>query len=195
MGYPMQYENPQAIFDELARITPSYGGLSYPRLEKEGIPWPCPTPEHPGTPVLHQGMFTSGKGVFFAIEYIPPAEVADTEYPIYLTTGRVLYQYHTGTMTMKTEGLNERAPECFVEMSARDAREHGLQHGDRALISSRRGSIEVVVQISDQAAPGTVFLPFHYAQAAANRLTNARLDPVSGIPEFKVCAVKLAKAA
>ena len=195
MGYAMRYENPEAIFDELARITPSYGGLSYARIDSEGIPWPCPTPEHPGTPVLHKEMFTHGKGVFFAIDYIPPAEVADAEYPIYLTTGRVLYQYHTGTMTMKTEGLNERAPECFVEMARADAESHGLTDGDRVMISSRRGSIEAVARVSHKASPGTVFLPFHYAKAAANRLTNAQLDPISGIPEFKVCAVKLAKAA
>jgi formate dehydrogenase alpha subunit len=195
LGYPMHYEGAEAVFSEIGRVTPAYAGLSYRRIEKEGIPWPCPVPEHPGTPVLHQGSFSHGKGVFFAIDYIPPAETADEDYPLYLTTGRVLYHYHTGTMTMKSEGLMDRAPECFVEISAADAADLGVENGGRVKVSSRRGSIEAVARVSQRVNPGTLFIPFHYAKAAANRLTNARLDPVSGIPEFKVCAVKLAKAA
>jgi formate dehydrogenase major subunit/formate dehydrogenase alpha subunit len=195
MGYPMAYADSREIMDEIRRVTPSYAGISYERIEHEGIHWPCPNEEHPGTPILHREQFTIGKGVFHAIEYIPPAEAVDSDFPMYLTTGRVLYQYHTGTMTMKTGGLNEIAPECFVEISPADARENGLSDGAAVRVASRRGSISARVRISRQAVSGTVFLPFHYAQAAANRLTNAALDPVSGIPEFKVCAVRLEKAA
>jgi len=195
MGFPMSYESSRQIMDEIRTVTPSYAGIPYERIEQEGIHWPCPNEEHPGTPILHREQFTIGKGVFHAIEFIPPAEIADGDFPLYLTTGRVLYHYHTGTMTMKTTGLNEIAPECFVEISPQDANAYAVQHGAVVTIASRRGSIQARVQVSPKAVSGTVFLPFHYAKAAANRLTNAALDPVSGIPEFKVCAVKLEKAA
>jgi formate dehydrogenase major subunit/formate dehydrogenase alpha subunit len=195
MGYPMAYENSEAIMAEIAAVTPSYAGISYPRIQQEGLHWPCPNPEHPGTPILHIGQFSSGKGVFHGLAYIPPAEAVDADYPLYLTTGRVLYHYHTGTMTMKSEGLVERAPESFVEIARQDATALGLEEGAMATIASRRGSIQARVQISAKAVPGTVFIPFHFAEAAANKLTNAALDPISGIPELKVCAVRLSKAA
>jgi formate dehydrogenase alpha subunit len=195
MGYSMDYESSQQIMEEISKVTPSYAGISYDRIDYEGLYWPCPTPEHPGTPILHREQFTSGKGNFHAIDYIPPAEKTDGEFPLYLTTGRLLYQYHTGTMTMRTAGLNEIAPECFVEISARDARLQDIEDGELVNIDSRRGSIQAKIKISDKAVAGTVFIPFHYAAAAANRLTNAVLDPICGIPEFKVCAVKLSKAA
>jgi formate dehydrogenase alpha subunit len=195
MGHPMAYAGPQEIMDEIRRVTPSYAGIRYDRIEAQGIHWPCPNEEHPGTPILHREQFTSGKGTFHAIEFIPPAEMVDADYPLYLTTGRLLYHYHTGTMTMKTGGLNEIAPACFAEIAAEDARALGLEDGAPVRVSSRRGSIQAQVKVSPKAVRGTVFLPFHYAAAAANRLTNAALDPVCGIPEFKVCAVRLAKAA
>jgi len=119
----------------------------------------------------------------------------DDEYPLYLTTGRVLYHYHTGTMTRRTEGLNERAPESFVELSAEDAKKFGIEDKSMISVASRRGEITVRVNVSEKVESGTVFIPFHYAEAAANKLTNAALDPVSNIPEYKVCAVKLSKAA
>ncbi len=195
MGHPMSYENSEAVFEEIRKATPSYTGISYARIEEVGIHWPCPNEEHPGTPILHTEQFPIGRGNFHAIDYIPPAETADEEYPLYLTTGRVLYQYHTGTMTMKTDGLNERAPGSFVEISAEDAKTYGLKDGGKVSVASRRGDIEALVKISDKAVTGTVFIPFHFAEAAANKLTNAALDPISGIPEYKVCAVKLSDAA
>jgi formate dehydrogenase major subunit len=195
MGYDMSYTDSQAIFKELAGVTPSYAGLTYDRIEGVGLHWPCPTVEHPGTPILHTQQFTRGKGLFHAIEWIPAKEQVDDEFPLFLTTGRVLYQYHTGTMTMKTEGLNERAPHCFVEISRADAARYNLKDGSRVTIESRRGSIHAELKVSPKAVSGTVFIPFHYAQAAANKLTNAALDPIAGIPEFKVCAVKIGKAA
>lgn len=195
MGYTMAYDNSRAIFEEIGRVTPSYAGITYDRIESEGLHWPCPTTDHPGTPILHAQQFTRGKGMFHAIEWIPPAEQVDDDYPLYLTTGRVLYQYHTGTMTMKTDGLNERSPESYVEISRKDAAVHGLEDGAMATIASRRGAIQARVKVSPTAVEGTIFIPFHFAAAAANKLTNAALDPISGIPEFKVCAVKIDKAA
>ena len=195
LGYAMAYDSSRQIMEEIARVTPSYAGLSHERIEHEGIHWPCPTPEHPGTPILHREQFTRGKGLFHAIDYIEPAEMIDDEYPLYLTTGRLLYQYHTGTMSMKTAGLNEIAPDAFVEISPQDARKFEVEEGSRVNIDSRRGTIQARIKISRKAVSGTVFIPFHYAAAAANRLTNAALDPISGIPEYKVCAVKVSKAA
>jgi formate dehydrogenase major subunit len=195
LGYAMHYDSSRQIMEEIAKVTPSYAGLSYERIEHEGIHWPCPTPEHPGTPILHREQFTRGRGLFHAIDYIEPAEKIDAEYPLYLTTGRLLYQYHTGTMSMRTGGLNEIAPEAFVEISPQDARKLEVEEGSRVNIDSRRGTIQARIKISRKAVSGTVFIPFHYAQAAANRLTNAALDPISGIPEYKVCAVKVSKAA
>jgi len=195
MGYPMVYEDAKAIMEEIALVTPSYGGISYARLEDDGLHWPCPGADHPGTPCLHVGQFSRGKGLFHPIDYIPPAETTDEEYPLYLTTGRVLYQYHTGTMTMKSQGLNELAPECFVEISGQDADLYGINDGELLRVYSRRGDIEARARISGKAVKGTLFIPFHYAGAAANVLTNAALDPVAKIPEYKVCAVRLSKAA
>jgi formate dehydrogenase alpha subunit len=195
MGHSMAYDSSRQIMEEISKVTPSYAGISYDRIEYEGIHWPCPTAEHPGTPILHREQFTRGKGLFHAIDYIEPAEMIDDEYPLYLTTGRLLYQYHTGTMTMRTAGLNEIAPEAFVEISPQDARKFELEEGALVSIASRRGDIQARIKISRKAVAGTVFIPFHYAAAAANRLTNAALDPISGIPEYKVCAVKLSKAA
>ncbi len=195
MGYEMGVNSAEEIFEEIRKVAPSYAGINYSRIEKEGIHWPCPTEEHPGTPILHKGQFTRGKGMFHAIEWIPPAETVDDDYPLYLTTGRVLYHYHTGTMTMKTEGLNDLSPDCFVEIASADAEQFGVEDGSQVEIASRRGSIKARIAVSDKAVQGTVFIPFHFAQAAANKLTNAKLDPISGIPELKVCAVKLSRAA
>ena len=180
--------------EEIAQVTPSYCGISYDRLKTRGIHWPCTGTDHPGTPCLHMDQFTCGLGVFHAIEYTPPAELPDRDFPLYLTTGRVLYQYHTGTMTMKSPGLNEKAPECFVEISAQDALTYDLEEGDLLKVSSRRGEILTKAKISEMAVEGTIFIPFHYATAAANMLTNAALDPTAKIPEYKVCAVRIEKA-
>jgi formate dehydrogenase major subunit/formate dehydrogenase alpha subunit len=195
MGIPMAWENSQAVMEDIRNVTPSYAGITYGRIEEEGLHWPCPGTEHPGTPILHGEKFNRGKGLFHAIDYLPPNEQVDEEYPMYLTTGRVLYQYHTGTMTMKSDGLNDRAPESFVEISRADAEKYGLEDGNMVKVMSRRGEIQARLKVSQKAVSGTVFIPFHFAQAAANRLTNAALDPVSKIPEYKVCAIKLSKAA
>ncbi len=189
MGADWEYQNSQEIFQEITEVTPSYSGISYERIEDEGLFWPCPTREHPGTPILHTAQFSRGKGLFHAIEYKAAVEEPDDKYPLVLTTGRVLYHYHTGTMTRKTEGLNERSPESFVEISKEDALKYNIQHNSMTEIFSRRGKIKARAIVSSKAAAGTVFIPFHFAEAAANRLTNTALDPVAKIPELKVCAV------
>jgi predicted molibdopterin-dependent oxidoreductase YjgC len=193
MGYPMQYKDARAIMEEITEVTPSYCGVNYDRLEIAGIHWPCTGTDHPGTPCLHMDEFTCGLGVFSTIDHQDPAELPDDQYPLYLTTGRVLYQYHTGTMSMKSEGLNELAPECFVEISAQDAEDFHIAEGDLIKIASRRGEIEAKAKISEKAVKGTVFIPFHYAEAAANKLTIEALDPIAKIPELKVCAVRIEK--
>jgi len=195
MGYDMQYENSREIYEEICAVTPSYRGITWDRIEKVGIHWPCPDESHPGTPILHTTQFTRGKGLFHAIDHQPPAEQPDEEYPYVLTTGRVLYHYHTRTMTGRTEGLNELAPECFVEISRNDAKKLGLATGELVNVASRRGRVSAKLQVSHKAVDGTVFMPFHFAQAAANRLTNAKLDPVAKIPELKVCAINIEPAA
>jgi formate dehydrogenase alpha subunit len=193
MGYPMSYDSAQSIMAEIAQVTPSYCGINYQRLERDGIHWPCTGTDHPGTPCLHMDQFTCGLGVFHALEWVPPAELPDQDYPLCLTTGRVLYQYHTGTMTMKSEGLNVLAPESFVELSQEDADKYGIREGQMVKVTSRRGDIKAKAKISDKAVDGTVFLPFHYAEGAANELTNSAVDPVAKIPEYKVCAVRIEK--
>ncbi len=195
MGTPMHYGSAGEIFDEMREVTPSYAGITWARLETGGIHWPCPTCDHPGTPILHTAQFTRGKGLFHAIEHQPPAELPDADYPFMLTTGRVIYHYHTGTMTMKSLGLNEMSPECFVEMSSNDAAKLDIGNGEMVNIFSRRGKIKAKLSVSTKAVDGTLFIPFHFAQAAANRLTNAKIDPVAKIPELKVCAVTIQKTA
>ncbi|SDT84052.1 formate dehydrogenase major subunit [Desulfobacula phenolica] len=191
MGYEMSYETSRDIFKEITSVTPSYKGITWKRISKTGIHWPCPDEAHEGTPILHTAQFTRGKGLFHAIDHRPPAELPDKDYPYILTTGRVLYHYHTGTMTMKTDGLNMLSPECFVEISSGDARKLSLDTGSEVDVSSRRGKISAKLKVSSKAVDGTVFIPFHFAKAAANELTNAKLDPTAKIPEFKVCAIKI----
>lgn len=193
LGFKMDYGGPRDIMKEIADLTPSYRGITYERLKSGGLHWPCTDTDHPGTPCLHIDRFACGLGVFHAVGYIPPDETPDSDYPLYLTTGRVLYQYHTGTMTMKTPGINNLAPECFVEMAPADAAMWGIADDDPVRVVSRRGELTARAQISEKAVSGTVFIPFHYADAAANLLTNSALDPVAKIPELKVCAVRVEK--
>jgi formate dehydrogenase alpha subunit len=195
MGYSMEYvDYSRAVMDELRKLTPSYAGISYERLEKKAIAWPCPAEDHPGTPILHVGGYACGKGVFFPIEFRPPAENPDAEYPFILSTGRVLQHFHTGTMTRKGNGLNQLYPELLAEVNPADADKLGVEDGDFVTITSRRGNIKVKAWLTDRPAPGVVFVPFHFGETAVNLLTNAALCPDSGIPEYKVCAVKVEKA-
>lgn len=194
-GFAMNYDSPQAIMEEIAQVTPQYGGISYDRLEGEGLCWPCPDKDHPGTKFLHAGKFARGLGLFHAIDYRPPAEVVDEEYPLWLTTGRAHVHYHTGTMTRNSPTLHAQMPEGFVEINPQDAAEKGIADGDEVSVASRRGEITAKAMITERVLPGMVFLPFHFAESSANVLTNPALDPICKIPEYKVCAVRVKKAA
>jgi formate dehydrogenase alpha subunit len=193
MGYPMHFDGAEAIFEEIRAVTPSYAGITYGRLERTGLQWPCPTLEHPGTPYLHQDRFTRGLGKFHPIPYQGLHEEPDTEFPLILTTGRILVHYHTGTMTRKSPGLEQLAPECEIEVSPQDAQSLKVQGGERVRVRSRRGEIEARVKVTERSPVGTIFMPFHYAEAAVNRLTQTTPDPVAKIPELKVCAVRMEK--
>jgi formate dehydrogenase major subunit len=194
MGYPMNYSSAKEVFEEIASVTPSYAGITYKRIEKEGIQWPCPTAEHNGTKFLHKDKFTRGRGLFHAVEYIPPYEVTDKEYPFILSTGRVLYHYHTGTMTRRSLGTTELCPESLVEINPADATKFGISDGQMIKVTSRRGSVKAKTRITEKSPQGTIFMNFHFAEAAVNLLTNPVLDPIGKIPEYKVCAVKLEAA-
>jgi formate dehydrogenase alpha subunit len=194
-GLPMSYESPEKIFEEICQVTPSYAGLSYERLESGGIPWPCPTKEHPGSPILHKERFTRGKGLFHALEYRPPEELADEEYPLLLTTGRFFPHYHTGTMTRNSPTLDNEMPEGHIEIHPYDAKDIGLTNGRDCKIVSRRGEVVTKALVTDVVEPGTIFMSFHFMEANANVLTNAALDPICKIPEYKVCAVRVEKLA
>jgi len=185
------YDHPSDIMEEIRRLTPSYGGISYGRLENEGLQWPCPVDDHPGTPILHINTCVRGRGRFIPLKYVPPGEAPDADYPLVLTTGRSLYHYHTGTMTRKISGLNIIEPEGAVEINPVDASRLNIAQGDRVKVSSRRGEIITKARITDSLPSGVVFMTFHFAESAANTLTNPKLDPVSKIPEFKVAAVRV----
>jgi formate dehydrogenase alpha subunit len=191
-----EYSSPAAVMDEIAALTPIYGGSSYARLEGEGfLQWPVPTAEHPGTPYLHKGKFSRGLGHFTPVEFKEPAEAPDEEYPFTLTTGRIMFHYHTGSMTRRSEKLEQEVPEGYVEISPEDANRLGLGKSEQVRVVSRRGEIETRAWITRRVPPGTVFIPFHFAEAAANLLTNPALDPVAKIPEYKVAAVRIDKIA
>jgi len=194
MGYPMNYDSADAVMKEINGLTPSYAGITYERIQAEGISWPCPNTDHPGTRYLHKDQFTRGRGLFHAIEYIPPAELPDEEYPFILSTGRVLYHYHTGTMSRRTKGLVERFPESPIEINPEDAQKLGIEEGVSVKVTSRRGTVTAKAEITDRSPQGTIFMNFHFNEVAVNRLTNPALDPIGKIPEYKVCAVKVEAA-
>lgn len=193
-GYAMEYGSQKEVLDEIRGLAPSYGGIAYDRIEQAGLAWPCPTAEHPGTAVLHKDRFTRGKGLFHAIDYEPADEGADAEYPLVLTTGRVLYHYHTGTMTRAGRGISERCPESLVEINPQDAGKYGIRDGATVAVTSRRGTVKARAQLTERSPEGVVFMNFHFREAVVNLLTNPALDPVAKIPEYKICAVKVEAA-
>jgi predicted molibdopterin-dependent oxidoreductase YjgC len=192
MGAPnFDFESPSEIMGEIARLTPSYGGVNYERLDECGLQWPCPTKDHPGTPILHVGRFVCGLGKFTPLQYKPPAELPDKEYPFMLTTGRSLYHYHTGTMTRKVAGLNALEPEGVVEINPSDASSLKIKDGNIVKVVSRRGEVTVKAKVTEKSPQNVVYMTFHFAESAVNLLTNPALDPVAKIPELKVCAVRI----
>jgi formate dehydrogenase alpha subunit len=190
MGYPFPYKSVEDINKEMTALTPIYGGMQFDRLNDYGLQWPCRDSEDPGTPILHTGKFTRGLGKFHAVEYRPPAESVSTDYPLTLTTGRILEHYHTGTMSRRTRILNSLQSKGAVDIHPDDALKLGIVDGDYVTLASERGKIETPVNITDETAPGLAFMAFHWKESPANMLTNPALDPIAKIPEYKVSAVK-----
>lgn len=199
MGYDQPDLTPAEIMDEIASLTPSFAGISHARLDSaevggRGLQWPCTAPDHPGTPIMHVGKFTRGLGAFSTAAYKPSTELPDADYPLMLTTGRILYHYNACAMTARTEGLNEIAGMSFIELNSVDAEAAGISDGDRVRVESRRGAIETTARVSGKTSPGETWMPFHFQDGNANWLTIASLDTICACPEYKVCAVKVEKA-
>jgi len=192
-GKGFDFEHPSQIMDEIARLTPSYGGISYRRLDNGSLQWPCPTPDHPGTPILHTKQFTRGKGRFIPLDYKPPMELPDDDYPLILTTERSLYHYHTGTLTRRVKGLNILLGEGLVEINPEDASALAIADGEMVKVVSRRGEVVAKARVTEVSPVGVVTMNFHFAESPTNMITNPALDPVAKIPELKVCAVRIEK--
>ncbi len=191
-GYPQPTCSPRAVWEEIRAVTPSYAGITYDRLATgHGLQWPCPTPEHPGTPFLHRDSFAKGKGTFLPCEFTPVQEAPDEEYDLLLTTGRVASHFHTGTMTRRSPLLERESPRNTLEINPEDARRLGIGERDTVEVSSRRGSVHLEAEITPRVPRRVVFSTFHFAESPINLLTNPACDPVSKIPEFKGCAVKV----
>ncbi len=191
MGYAMDYESAEGIFNEVASLATQYNGITYPRIDKVGLQWPVPDLDHPGTPVLHIGKFTQGRGLFIPEDYTAPKEMPDAEYPLLFTTGRHYAQYNFGSMTRKTAGLEEICGEALAEVSPQDAERLGIKERSLLKISSRRGAIEVRATISERSQLGTIFIPYHFAEVPVNNLTLNTLDRLSRSPQYKICAIKV----
>lgn len=192
MGYPCETKTSAEIMDEIASLTPSFGGISHKRLDEgESLQWPCPTKESKGTPILHVGQFTRGLGYFYPARYIPSKELPDKNYPFLMVTGRMLYHYNAGAMTHRTEGLNEICNESYIEINIQDAISLGIKNGEKIKVSSRRGSIETTAKVGERVFPSEVFMTFHFQDGNVNWITNSATDDIARIPEYKVCAVSL----
>ena len=191
MGYPMAYDSPSQIMDEIASVTPIYGGISFERIDQAGLQWPCPNKQHPGTRYLHADRFTRGKGKFHAVEFKDPAEVPGQQFPFVLSTGRVLYQFHTGTMTRKSRAIHQVSPSGYVEIHTDDAQRLGIADDQKVEVTTSRGKVITAARVTAKIEKGWLFMPFHFQESPANALTHDALDPVAKIPEYKVCAAQI----
>ncbi|PSQ33845.1 formate dehydrogenase subunit alpha [Halobacteriales archaeon SW_10_66_29] len=198
MGRDWDYDDTEEIMEEVNSLTPLYGGISHERIEEHGgLQWPCWDTDHPGTTRLYADEFNThnGKANLEGVGFSEPAELPDEDYPFTLTTGRVLYQYHTGTMTHREEGIMQYTPSDFVEIHPQTAANYGIESGDMVTVTSRRGEITVPAQVTDRIGPDSVFAPIHFAETAVNRLTDEEhLDPAAATPEYKVSAVRITPA-
>ena len=194
-GQEWESNSGQEIWDnEISALAPNLGGVKYYRIEEDGLQWPCPTEEHPGTTFLHKdGKFTFGLGRFMPAEWTPPAEVADEEYPLVLSTGRRLTHYHTRTQTGRCEGLNDLLGEETADISFDDAGRLGIANGEKIRVRSRRGEVTVKAKVTPEVPEGMVWMAFHFREGNANWLTNAAFDPVTQTAEYKACAVTIEK--
>lgn len=196
-GAPWSYQNSSEIYDEMVKDAPKFAGISHGRLESEtfdgltGIQWPCPTPDHPGTQFLHEGGVLRGRGLFTPVAYRPSKELPDENYDLLLSTGRTLYHYNAATQTRREVGLATKQPENFLEIHPKDASRRGIRNGQWIEVTSRRGTVPARAMVSRQVRRGCVWMPFHFAEARANSLTNDEGDSVTGTAEYKVCAVKV----
>ncbi|MHC4733898.1 MAG: molybdopterin oxidoreductase family protein, partial [Planctomycetota bacterium] len=193
MGYPMAYGGADEIMDEIAAVTPIYGGMSFERIDSVGLQWPCPDKEHPGTRFLHEGTFKRGKGKFHAVEFLAADEIPSEDYPFVLSTGRQLYQFHTGTMTRKSAVINQVSPTGYVEIHTDDAARLEIGSGEKVEVITRRGKVTTLAKVTGNIEKGWLFMPFHFREGPANMLTNDALDPTAKIPEYKVCAATVCK--
>jgi formate dehydrogenase alpha subunit len=194
MGVFWQYSSWKDIIAEINSLTPQYAGITAARIANgETLQWPCPSSTHPGTKFLHKDKFTRGKGLLTAIEHVPPKELPNEEYPFVMSTGRILYHYHTGSMTRRSKSLNNYVKDAYFEMNSEDMVRLSIKNGEKVKLSSRRGTITIAANESEKVKKGNIFVPFHFAEAAANKLTTDALDPVSKIPEYKICAAKIEK--
>ncbi len=191
MGYEMDYNSAEDVFEEICSLLPQYAGITYERIEKEGLQWPVPTKDHPGTTVLHTESFTRGKGLFIPEEYIPPVELPDEEYPMAFTTGRDLARYNFSSMTGKTPEIDVISPECFAEVNPVDAEQMGIKEKSRVRLTSRRGSVEMRATITDRSQQGTIFCTYNHLATLVNLLTLDALDRLSRTPEYKLCAIRV----
>jgi formate dehydrogenase alpha subunit len=194
LGLPMRYEGAAEIMDEIATLSPIYGGIHHHRLDPDGLQWPCPTDDHPGTVFLHEGKFSRGLGKFHPVEYTPSAELPDDEYPFVLSTGRILEHFHTGSMSRRSGALNAYVNRPYAEIHPNDLEALGLADGAKLRVITRRGEIVTKAVANGRVERGSIFIPFHFVEAAANRLTNDALDPKAKIPELKVAACRIEKA-
>ena len=196
MGCPMKpYHDESEIFDEIATVAPIMAGISYDRIERQGLQWPCPAKDHPGTGTLFLDKFNtpSGRAILHPVDYVPQTEKTDADYPFLLNTGRILYQFHTCTMSRRNQALADFANQSYVLMHPEDVTQWGLKEGDRVKIVSRQGEIDTRLRVSDEVLPGELFMPFHYRESPVNRLTRDELDPHSKIAPFKLTACKVEK--
>ena len=191
LGYAADYASPLDIMEEIRELVPSYGGITYERLEKENLQWPCPHINHLGTRFLHKGKFVRGLGKFSVNEYVESNQLPTQEYPFILTTGRIQHHYHTGTMTRRAWALDREYPHGYMEINPQNAKELGLKERSKVKVTSSIGEIITEVHITDKIVLGVVFIPFHFGEVAVNKLVGKNLDPIVQIPEFKVCAVKI----
>ncbi|HEY3274092.1 MAG TPA: formate dehydrogenase subunit alpha [Methanocella sp.] len=192
------FHSAKDVWDDMRACTPNLFGATYEKLEKpESIHWPCPTIEHQGTPILHKEKFASadGLGTFFGIEYRQPAEVADEAYPFTLMTGRLIFHYHSRTQTGRSKVLDYEVPESYVQLNTLDAKKLGIKEGEKIKLVSRRGEVETLARVSNDVAPGVLYMSMHFGTGAVNLLTNTALDPLSKMPELKHCAVAVKKIA
>jgi formate dehydrogenase alpha subunit len=185
------YAGASAVWDEIAALTPSMAGISHQRLEHGGLQWPCPTADHPGTPILHREKFTRGLGKFTPLTFREPAEATDDEYPFMLNTGRILQHWHGGTMSRRSAGLDWIVPQGEIQLNRKDGESLGIATGDMIRVRSRRGQVTGKARLTHRLPRGMVFMTFHFAEIPANALTGDAVDPVAKIPEYKVSAVRV----